>query len=154
LTQETSKISQSGLAYNPSSTWSNFGDEEVDHDEKLIDQQIVFKAAMSSNYSKIIELSIISEGITKIDSSNAIIKQLGPTLRRLDLSFNHLKIIDNMDHLTNLRELTLSHNNIKSIENLQKFQQLKVLVLDYNRIEKIKNIKHLRKLEKLSLVGN
>ena len=87
---------------------------------------------MSSNYSKIIELSIIKEDITKIDQYNEILKQLGPSLRRFDLSYNHIKEMQNLDILSNLRELNLSHNNIKQIENLSKMPHLKILVLDYN----------------------
>jgi Leucine-rich repeat (LRR) protein len=73
--------------------------EEMEHPEKLIDQQIVFKSAMSSNYSKIIELVISQEDITKIEPHNLILKQLGPNLRRFDLSYNYLKQIENLDVL-------------------------------------------------------
>lgn len=54
---------------------------------------------MSSNYSKIIELAISQEDITKIDAHNLILKQLGPNLRRFDLSYNYLKQIENLEVL-------------------------------------------------------
>ena len=50
---------------------SKFGGDSSDEDsspEKLIDQKLVFKYAMNSNHSKIIELTIGKEEITHIDS--------------------------------------------------------------------------------------
>ena len=45
-----------------------------DHEEKLIDEELVFKAAMSSNYSKINDLAILREDITRIDGANLTIR--------------------------------------------------------------------------------
>jgi len=45
-------------------------EEEVERETKFIDDQVVFKAAMTSNYSKLTELSIVSQGITAIDAHN------------------------------------------------------------------------------------
>ena len=45
-----------------------------DQPEKLIDEELVFKAAMSSNYSKITDLSILREEITRLDGNNLTIK--------------------------------------------------------------------------------
>jgi Leucine-rich repeat (LRR) protein len=73
---------------------------------------------MCSNHSKIIELTIAKEEITHFDSSNQEIKLLGASLRKLDMSSNFLRTIENIDPLTNLRELNLSYNKIKNIENL------------------------------------
>ena len=59
-------------------SYSNWKEEESyyeqEHPERLIDQELVFKSAMSSNYSKIIELLIVKEEVTKIDAHNAILK--------------------------------------------------------------------------------
>lgn len=59
------------------SNWkSRHGGDSSDEEgeEKVIDQQLVFKYAMNSNYAKIIELGISKEGITKIDSHNDQLK--------------------------------------------------------------------------------
>jgi Leucine-rich repeat (LRR) protein len=63
---------------------------------------------MTSDFSKITELSIIRENITRLD--NEMLKKLAGTLRKLDLSFNHITRIENIECLTNLRELELPFN--------------------------------------------
>lgn len=77
------------------SKYSQF-DEDEDreyHPEKLIDDAMVFKAAMTSEYSKITDLSIIREGVTNIDPANSCIRQMSASLRRFDLAFNHIRRI-------------------------------------------------------------
>lgn len=71
---------------------------------------MVFKNAMTSDFKKIIDLSLSEEQITKIDVYNSTIKNLATNLRRLDLSSNFLVAIENIDCLINLRELNLSYN--------------------------------------------
>ena len=75
-------------------------------------------------------------------------------LKRLDLSFNSLTKLDNLEVLKDLRELNVSYNRIDTIDNLNKFPNLRVLVLDHNRIKKLENLKNLRKLEVLQVTGN
>lgn len=108
---------------------------------------------MTRDYAKIQELSIISEGITFIDTGNVMLKQF-TNLKKLDLSFNKIARIDNLDTLSGLRELNLSYNRIEQIENLNKMPNLKILVLDNNKIKQLENIRSLRKLEVLSVTGN
>ena len=69
---------------------------------------------MTREYRNIQELNIVSEGVTYIDTGNLILKQL-VNLKKLDLSFNKLSKIDNLETLTNLRELNLSYNRIEFI---------------------------------------
>jgi len=40
-----------------------------EHPEKLIDEATIFKAAMTSDWSKILELSIVRENITRLDNT-------------------------------------------------------------------------------------
>ena len=89
---------------------------------------------MTREYKNIQELSIVSEGLTFLDNGNLILKQL-VNLRKLDLSFNKLPKIDNLDTLVNLKELNLSYNLIEHIENLAKLPGLKILNLDHNKIK-------------------
>ena len=42
------------------------------------------------------------------------------TLRKLNLSFNHIARIENFECLINLRELEIPYNNITEIEGLSK----------------------------------
>jgi Leucine-rich repeat (LRR) protein len=58
---------------------------------------MVFKNAMTSDFKKIIDLSLSEEKITKIDVYNSTIKNLAPNLRKLDLSSNYLVAIENLD---------------------------------------------------------
>ena len=97
-----------------SSTRSNFNTSirtETDEENKqqLIDDDLIFKCAMTREYKNIQELSIVSEGLTFLDSGNLFLKQL-VNLRKLDLSFNKLPKIDNLETLVNLKELNLSYN--------------------------------------------
>jgi Leucine-rich repeat (LRR) protein len=52
---------------------------------------------MTSDFKKIIDLSLSEEKITKIDVYNSTIKNLAPNLRKLDLSSNYLVAIENLD---------------------------------------------------------
>lgn len=108
---------------------------------------------MTRDYAKITDLPIISEGVTFIDAGNVMLKQF-TNLKKLDLSFNKIAKIDNLDTLSGLRELNLSYNRIEVIENLNKLPNLKTLVLDNNKIKLLENLKNLRKLEVLSITGN
>ena len=51
------------------------------------------------------------------------------TLTQLDLSFNKISIIENLDALTRLEDLSLFHNNISVCENLEALASLKCLSL-------------------------
>ena len=55
-------------------------------------------------------------------------------LTSLDLSFNRVKHIRNLDCLTKLRELYLVQNKISKIEGLEHLQSLTCLELGANRI--------------------
>lgn len=79
---------------------------------------------------------------------------MSASLRKLDLSSNHISVIQNIEGLTNLRELNLSYNQIGEMENLHKLTNLRKLYIDRNHLKAINGIRHLRKLEKLSLNGN
>ena len=140
---------QLNLTHNHSTPNLNEGEKK----QVLITDDVVFKNAMTRDYRSIQDLSIIQEDITFIDNGNIILKQLS-SLRRLDLSFNKLTKIDNLDSLKELRELNLSFNQIEMIEHLGKLPNLRVVTLNHNKIRKIENLKNLRKLEVLNLAGN
>ncbi len=108
---------------------------------------------MTRDYGKVQELNIISEGLTFIEAGNPYLKHF-TALKKLDLSFNKLLRIENLDCLPSLRDLNLSYNRISYIENLSKLPSLRVLILDHNKIQRLEGLKLLRKLEILSVTGN
>ena len=115
---------------------------------------MVVKNGMTTDYKKITDLSLIEEGITRIDYQNSYLKGIGTSLRSLNLSLNHLKYIEHIDFLTNLRELKITYNKLTNMDGLSKLVNLRSLTLDRNLIKSVTGIRSLRKLEKLSLIGN
>ena len=115
---------------------------------------MVFKSTMSTNYSKVTELYIIREMVTKIEHNNQFLTQIGKNLQKLDLSYNLLQKIEHLENVPNLKDLNMSGNKIKKIENLNKMIGLQSLYLDSNQIEKIENLKGLRKLQRISIKNN
>eukprot|EP00347_Sterkiella_histriomuscorum_P021343 403334317 len=141
------------LTQFPKAASSYDEDEKEENKQQLIDEALVFKCAMTRDYAKLTDLQIISEGVTFIDAGNVMLKQF-TNLKTLDLSFNKLQKINNLDTLKELRELNLSYNRIETMENLNKLPNLRVLVLDHNKIKQLENLKYLRKLEILQVTGN
>lgn len=98
---------------------------------KLIDQEMVFKAAMKSNFESIESLELVREGITKIDKDNVTLHRL-KSMSSLNLAHNYLMKFENFEPFSNLRELRLSHNKIGAIEALPRMPNLTELYLDGN----------------------
>ncbi|ORY05185.1 hypothetical protein BCR34DRAFT_48930 [Clohesyomyces aquaticus] len=72
----------------------------------------------------------------------------------LDLSFNKIKHIKRLDHLTKLRDLFFVQNKIGTIEGLSGLSNLRNLELGANRIRSIENLETLTALEELWLGKN
>lgn len=68
-----------------------------------------------------------------------------PHLVKLDLSFNKIEQIKNLEPLKMLEDLNLTGNPIKVIENLN-LPQLKSLTMDSCKIRQIENLKVVKKL--------
>ncbi|KAG5914385.1 hypothetical protein E4U42_000518 [Claviceps africana] len=75
-------------------------------------------------------------------------------LTSLDLSFNKIKHIKNIGHMTELKDLFLVANKISKIEGLDTFGKLTSLELGSNRIRELKNLDHLKSLEELWVAKN
>jgi len=75
-------------------------------------------------------------------------------LRVLNLSFQDIYRIQNLEGLVKLEELRLDNNKIKKIENISHLVHLKWLDLSFNAIEKIEGLTELRKLQDISLYSN
>jgi len=70
----------------------------------------------------------------------------------LDLSFNNIREIENLDQLKNLTDLSLYHNQIEVIRGLDGCTNLNILSLGHNNIKDLKQIDYLRKFQNLRCV--
>ena len=75
-------------------------------------------------------------------------------LTSLDLSFNKIKHIKNINHLHTLKELYFVQNRISKIENLDGLSNLTMIELAANRIREIENLSPLTSLRELWLGKN
>jgi protein phosphatase 1 regulatory subunit 7 len=75
-------------------------------------------------------------------------------LTSLDLSFNKIKHIKNVNHLTALKDLYFVQNRISKIENLEGLSNLTMIELAANRIRDIENLSPLTSLRELWLGKN
>lgn len=97
------------------------------------------------------ELDFYDNRIDHITSSMTRFKNLV----NLDLSFNNIKNIKNLDTLVKLENLYFVQNRIKVIKNLEGLQSLKNLELGGNKIEEIsETMRSLPNLEQLWLGKN
>ncbi|PFH62451.1 hypothetical protein XA68_13518 [Ophiocordyceps unilateralis] len=77
-----------------------------------------------------------------------------PNLTSLDLSFNKIKHIKHISHMTQLKELFLVANKISRIEGLEGLDNLASLELGSNRIRELENLESLKKLDELWVAKN
>jgi protein phosphatase 1 regulatory subunit 7 len=75
-------------------------------------------------------------------------------LMSLDLSFNKIKHIKRVNHLTKLKDLYFVQNKISAIEGLEGLSGLRQLELGANRIREMENLETLTGLEELWLGKN
>lgn len=92
----------------------------------------------------------IAKPKVKLSTIPIEIKNL-PYLEVLDLSWNNITQIENLDGFSYLKTLDLRDNKITTIENLDKLPQLKTLRLSKNKISKIENLDFLTELRELEL---
>ncbi|KAH6711770.1 protein phosphatase-like protein PP1 regulatory subunit sds22 [Leptodontidium sp. MPI-SDFR-AT-0119] len=102
--------------------------------------------------STLTDLDLYDNLITKIPSTSGL--ELLTHLRTLDLSFNKIKSIRHISHLTQLTDLYFVQNKITTIENLSGLSKLRNLELAANRIREIQNLETLTGLEELWLGKN
>ncbi|GMM36938.1 type 1 protein phosphatase-activating protein [Saccharomycopsis crataegensis] len=103
------------------------------------------------NAEKLVELDLYDN---RIDHISSHINEL-VNLTTLDLSFNKIKNIKNLDNLVKLENLYLIQNKISDIKNLSTLQNLKNLELGGNRIQTISaELLTLPSIEKLWLGKN
>ncbi|SCV02684.1 LAMI_0H01926g1_1 [Lachancea mirantina] len=102
-------------------------------------------------FTKLKELCLrqnLIESMSEVDVLPACIEDI-------DLYDNKIKhISSNVNKLTNLTNLDLSFNKIKHIKNLERLVKLENLYFVQNKISKIENLGTLTKLKNLELGGN
>ncbi|SCU98568.1 LADA_0H13938g1_1 [Lachancea dasiensis] len=77
------------------------------------------------------------------------------TIEDIDLYDNKIKhISSNVNNLVNLKSLDLSFNKIKHIKNLDRLTKLENLYFVQNRISRVENLSTLKSLQNLELGGN
>ena len=96
------------------------------------------------------EITLQSSNIVKIGS----VTNLGH-LRKLDLSFNPIKSLNNIDSFPLLRQMSMYACNITDIDDVKYIPKVEVLLLQQNEIGKIAfGFEKLNKLKKLRLDHN
>lgn len=99
--------------------------------------------------SSLLELDFYDNLISHVKGFDALLK-----LTNLDLSFNKIKHIKNVNHLKQLTELYFVQNRIQKIENLDGLDRLTMVELAANRIREIENLETLTSLQELWLGKN
>ncbi|MBA7504439.1 hypothetical protein ES706_03082 [subsurface metagenome] len=75
-------------------------------------------------------------------------------LKKLKIRFLKIKKINGLENLTQLEELELSRDEISEIKGLETLRNLKKLDLSHNNIEHIQGLENLTQLEELELIFN
>ncbi|KAF2803598.1 L domain-like protein [Mytilinidion resinicola] len=120
----------------------------------------IMRLCLRQNQISVIDLpdtlSSTLEEIDLYDNLIAHIKGLDNlhALTSLDLSFNKIKHIKRVNHLTKLKDLYFVQNKIGTIEGLDGLANLRMLELGANRIRVIENLETLTALEELWLGKN
>ncbi|GKT91817.1 protein phosphatase 1 regulatory subunit SDS22 [Colletotrichum tofieldiae] len=151
----------------------------LDGEDPETDELIVSHARVSSitalrleRFQKVVRLCLRQNSIQSIDGLSPLASTLEDldfydnlishirglddliNLTSLDLSFNKIKHIKRVNHLTKLKELFLVANKIGTIENLEGLDNLTSLELGSNRIRVLQNLDSLKNLEELWVAKN
>lgn len=83
------------------------------------------------------------------------VQKLLPVIERLDLSFNEISQVENLDHLSQLTHLDLSHNAIEEVEALHgKLGNVRTLCLASNKLKSLKGLSKLYSIVNLDVSNN
>lgn len=107
------------------------------------------------NLSRFKELESLCLRQNLLTSMSAVSELPAETMEELDLYDNRINhISSHVNKLVNLTNLDLSFNKIKNIKNIDKLVKLENLYFVQNKIREIKNLETLQKLKNLELGGN
>ena len=141
-----SSSSKQGIAAGETIKKSLWDFKEQEGDWVVINDMMVFKAAMTRDYSTIKNLQLIAKKINMLNVGNDMLRSMS-NLQDLNLAGNEIAVIQNLECLKNLKSLNLGSNRIKEIPDNFNLPMLTYLNLDYNQIDKIQNLKGVKKLE-------
>lgn len=103
----------------------------------------------------------ILKAITRLNLCNLDLTVLPPkifrhliNLKHLNLSFNRLKSLPDLNTLTQLEELDLGHNQLKELPDMSAWIHLKTLIARGNQLKWLPNLSSLTQLEELDLGSN
>ena len=122
------------------------GDGEVETEEK--EKKKEFRMNVNTFASTNLPLEVLESKNTD-QIAEEVLK-----LKELRLDRYGIKVIENLDVLTQLKSLYLQHNSIEVLEGLDFLPHLSFLCLAHNRIKKIEEINHLPHLILLDLRHN
>lgn len=111
---------------------------------------ILQEAGQCTDVSQCYEMVLARRRLTAIEP----LLQECASLRMLDLSFNQIESIANLDRCLDLRLLALQCNELQKISGLEKMAKLETLKLNSNRIPLVEGVAHLRQLKTLWLQRN
>jgi len=83
-----------------------------------------------------------------LEEADAIVEMDLPALQKLNLAYNNLKKLTNLDRFKNLTVLELQHNALESIVGVENLEKLEELKLEFN---KLKDLPFLEKLKTMNL---
>ncbi|KAF2675550.1 L domain-like protein [Microthyrium microscopicum] len=120
----------------------------------------VLRLCLRQNAVARIELpESLRETLEEVDFYDNLIKDIQGLegmrkLKSLDLSFNKIKHLKNVDHLAELTDIYFVQNRISHIQGLEGLSKLRNLELGGNRIRTVENLETLTGLEELWLGKN
>ncbi|KAF4507535.1 hypothetical protein G6O67_004025 [Ophiocordyceps sinensis] len=122
-------------------------------------KNVVRVCLRQNSIQKIDGLDALAETLKDLDLYDNLISHMRGlddlvNLTSLDLSFNKIKHIKNISHMTQLKEIFLVANKIGRIEGLEGLSNLTSLELGSNRIRELQNLDGLDKLEELWVAKN
>lgn len=128
-------------------SWTNFEYDIWSID--LADNQIIEINSDLSCLKNLQDLNLSFNKIIEIDNLNKL-----NFIKKLDLWNNQIIKIDNLDNLKTLNDLHLWYNKLTSTSGLERLTNLTSLKLQHNEISDISYLKDLSKLEELKLEFN
>lgn len=103
-----------------------------------------------SERERIKSIDLYANEIKKIDYDFSCF----PNLEELNISYNKIGVIENLDSLIGLKKLFLHKNQITNLQWLENLVNLEELNLGYNQITKVENLDNLQALKILELQHN
>ncbi|VEL29443.1 unnamed protein product, partial [Protopolystoma xenopodis] len=97
----------------------------------------------------LVDLDLYDNQITKVENLDCL-----KELTCLDLSFNRIRIIENVAEMIKLKKLFFVNNKLRKIENLDALTSLEMLELGSNKIRVLENLGSLANLDQLFVGKN